>query len=329
MTTLETLNDGLIEQLKDVYSAENQLLKAIPKLISKATNPKLKQALQAHLAETEGQVARLEQIGTQLKAKLTGHLCKAMKGLIEEGEEMLKVDSENAALIDVLLVAAARRVEHYEMAAYCTMRAMAEELGETKIAKLFIDSFEEEEKADETLLSILEDEILADANAPMLQGTEDSSRKENSSQKPQKSKKSESNVRLFGFLSCLFLVHQVANVALAETNEHVARNENVAEQYKPDNTGKNVRDRNDTRKTADDQNLIGSETEVVARIRREIMANDSLSTNAHNVKIVVEDGRVLLRGPVKSDEERTVIGSTASRVASGFRVVNQLEVAPS
>ena len=103
----------------------------------------------------------------------------------------------------------------------------------------------------------------------------------------------------------------------------------MAEQYKPDNTGKNVRDRNDTRKTADDQNLIGSETEVVARIRREIMANDSLSTNAHNVKIVVEDGRVLLRGPVKSDEERTVIGSTASRVASGFRVVNQLEVAPS
>ena len=117
-TKLTTLRDGLLNEVKDLYSAEHQLLKALPKMEKKAENQKLKEALHAHLLETEGQIERLDKIGTLLDAKLSGKTCKAMQGLIEESNEVIGEQSDNKALLDLLLIGAARRVEHYEMAAH-------------------------------------------------------------------------------------------------------------------------------------------------------------------------------------------------------------------
>jgi hypothetical protein len=116
--------------------------------------------------------------------------------------------------------------------------------------------------------------------------------------------------------------------ASAETQSDRMKNEKEAVEYKADDTGRNVRDNNSTRKTADDQNLIDNTTQTLARIRREIVANGSLSTNAHNVKIIVENGQVLLRGPVNSPTEKKWIGETAGKIASNLTVVNELEVLP-
>ena len=165
MSKSETLTDGLLDELKDLYSAENQLIKALPKMAKKAVNPKLKNAFTSHLEETQGQVDRLDRISTLIKQPLSGKTCKAMKGLLEEGKEVLEKESENDALIDALLIGAARRVEHYEIAAYCTARAMAAELGQDAIAKLLGETFDEEMKADSGLSGILKDEVLPEANS--------------------------------------------------------------------------------------------------------------------------------------------------------------------
>jgi hypothetical protein len=110
---------------------------------------------------------------------------------------------------------------------------------------------------------------------------------------------------------------------------YMVKNEQEASKYSPDDTGKNIRDNNSNRKTADDQNIFGDETEVLARIRREILQNENLSMNGQNVKIIVENGKVLLRGPVSSLHERKWIGETAAKVASKLKIVNELEIAPS
>ena len=159
-TEIKTLRDVLIDELKDIYSAENQLTKALPKMEKKASNAKLKAAFKSHLEETKQQIERLKIIGTQLGISLSGKTCKAMQGLVEEGDEVISEESPNPALIDSLLIGAAQRVEHYEIAAYGTARAFAQQLGETKVVKLLDATIKEEGAADKKLTMISEKDIL-------------------------------------------------------------------------------------------------------------------------------------------------------------------------
>lgn len=162
--SMDSLNDLLEDELKDIYNAENQLLKALPKMAKKASSDKLKKAFTDHLKETEGHVARLEKIGKSLDIKLTGKKCAAMEGLVEEGKEILEEDGEDA-VIDAALIGAAQRVEHYEMAAYGTIRGMAEALGHDEIVSLLQKTLDEEGAADKKLTAIAEGGVLSDAAA--------------------------------------------------------------------------------------------------------------------------------------------------------------------
>ncbi len=157
---MSELKDALVEELKDLYSAEKQLVKALPKMEKGASNPKLKKAIRDHLEETKIQIERLEQMGEELGERLSGKTCKGMEGLIKEGEEALSESSENKAIIDALIIGAAQRVEHYEIAAYGTSRAMAEQLGASKIVKLLDMTIKEEGAADKKLTQISEGEVL-------------------------------------------------------------------------------------------------------------------------------------------------------------------------
>jgi ferritin-like metal-binding protein YciE len=162
--TFENLSEVLADQLRDIYNAENQLVKALPKLVKRASSRELKDAISSHLKETEGHVKRLETIGKKLDIKLRGKVCRAMEGLIEEGKEAIDSDGEGA-LVDTALIAAAQRVEHYEMAAYGTARAVAEQLGHSDVAELLQATLNEEKAADEKLTQISLEEILVGAAA--------------------------------------------------------------------------------------------------------------------------------------------------------------------
>jgi ferritin-like metal-binding protein YciE len=159
---IPTLSKLFEDQLRDIRSAEGQLVKALPKMAKKATSPGLKQAFTSHLAETKNQVERLDQIGENLGLKLTGKKCKAMEGLVEEGAEVLEAEGPGA-VIDSALIAAAQRVEHYEISAYGTARAMAEKLGHKAAVGLLQETLDEESAADEKLSAISLGEILPEA----------------------------------------------------------------------------------------------------------------------------------------------------------------------
>jgi ferritin-like metal-binding protein YciE len=160
---LSSLQDLLHDSLKDLHSAETQLTKALPKMAKKAGSDDLRQAIEGHLEETEGQLSRLEQIGDVLGVKLTGKRCKAMEGLLEEGKEVLDADGD-AAVLDAAMIAAAQRVEHYEISAYGSARAVAECLGMNDVAELLQQSLDEESAANEKLTAISEQEILPEAS---------------------------------------------------------------------------------------------------------------------------------------------------------------------
>lgn len=159
---MDSLHELMVDELKDLFSAENQLLKALPKMAKKASSAQLKEAFSGHLKETEGHVKRLQQIARALSIDLGGKKCHAMEGLIEEGNEALEEDGPDA-VIDSALIGAARRVEHYEMAAYCSTRGMAEELGNDQVAKLLEETTNEEEAADDKLKAIAQDEVFPQA----------------------------------------------------------------------------------------------------------------------------------------------------------------------
>ena len=156
---LPTIEKLLEDQLKDIYSAETQLVKALPKMAKKAAAAGLKNAITSHLEETKHQVERLTEIGQTLGIKLSGKKCKAMEGLIEEGSEVLEAEGPGP-VIDTALIAAAQRVEHYEISAYGSARALAAHLGREDVVGLLTETLEEESAADEKLTSICEDEIL-------------------------------------------------------------------------------------------------------------------------------------------------------------------------
>jgi ferritin-like metal-binding protein YciE len=159
---LDTLKKLYIEELRDVYSAENQLLKALPKMAKGASSADLKEAFETHLEQTKGHVERLDEIFEALDEKATGKTCKAMQGLIEEGSEMLEEEGEES-VIDAGLIGAAQRVEHYEIAAYGTLRGFAELLGEEDAVELLQQTLDEEGETDKLLTDLAEDIVNPEA----------------------------------------------------------------------------------------------------------------------------------------------------------------------
>src|SRR5882724_4118586 len=161
---LNTLEDLLHHELKDLYSAENQLVKALPKMAKAATNAELKAGFEEHLEQTRGHVERLDEIARQLGKKLTGHKCKAMEGLIEEGSDLIGEDADDSVR-DAGLIGAAQRVEHYEIAGYGTAAALAEKLGLSDVAEVLAETLEEEKQTDAKLTEIAESAVNAEAHA--------------------------------------------------------------------------------------------------------------------------------------------------------------------
>lgn len=167
---LMTLQDLLVDQLKDIYSAENQLVKALPRMAAAATSPDLKEAFESHLVETETHVARLEQIFQRLNIKPGRKKCKAMEGLVAEGKETIDEKAE-AIVHDAALIAAAQRVEHYEIAAYGTARTFATILGDDETAELLQTTLDEENQCNSKLTEIAMSGINQEAVAPQEVGS--------------------------------------------------------------------------------------------------------------------------------------------------------------
>lgn len=149
----EGLKELYVEELKDLYNAENQLVKALPKMAKAASSEELRQGFEEHLEQTKGHVQRLEQIFRSLDESPKGKKCKGMAGLVEEGAEVMDEDFEGA-LMDAALIGAAQRVEHYEIAAYGTVCEFAKELGETEQESLLKETLEEEKETDEKLTKL-------------------------------------------------------------------------------------------------------------------------------------------------------------------------------
>jgi len=153
MSKIKTTRDLLIHELKDLYSAETQLIKALPKMAKAATDEDLKEGFTSHLEETKGHVERLEKIAEIMEFTPRGVTCKAMKGLIEEGGETIEEDAE-PTLKDLALITAAQKVEHYEISGYGSVRALSEALGLTDVTELLQATIEEEGAGDKTLGSV-------------------------------------------------------------------------------------------------------------------------------------------------------------------------------
>ena len=170
---LDSLQKALQEQIRDLFSAENQLVKALPKMAKNASSDTLREAIEDHLEETRGHVERLQEIAEILEFKPGGKKCKAMEGLIAEGKEVLEEDGEGA-VIDLAMIGAAQRVEHYEIAAYGTARAMAERLGQSQVVRLLQATLDEEGAADKKLTEIAEDEVLGAASVATDESEEES-----------------------------------------------------------------------------------------------------------------------------------------------------------
>ena len=159
---MNPLEELLEDELKDLYSAENQLVKALPRMAKAASSPELRRAFERHLEETKRQVERLNTIGENLEMKLTGKKCKAMEGLIEEGKELMEEDLDDNVL-DAGLIGAAQKVEHYEIAAYGCVCTYAEMLGYDQVHELLGQNLDEEETTDQRLTALAESVINPEA----------------------------------------------------------------------------------------------------------------------------------------------------------------------
>jgi ferritin-like metal-binding protein YciE len=155
MGKMKSLQDLFVEQLRDLYYAEKQIIKALPKMAKKATSGELKKAFETHLHETEDQVERLERVFEKLEMTARGKTCPAMDGLIDEGKEIMTEDAE-PSVMDAGLIAAAQKVEHYEIASYGTLRTYAKMLGYNKIADLLQETLDEEGNTDKKLSQLAE-----------------------------------------------------------------------------------------------------------------------------------------------------------------------------
>lgn len=158
MASLDSLDALLEEELKDIYDAEKQLTKALPKMIKKASSPELKEAFEEHLQQTEQHLQRLEQVFGHLEMPAKGKKCEGMKHLIEEGESMIS-EAEDDDTRDAILIAAAQKVEHYEIASYGTLRTWANLLDKSEAAALLEETLEEEKETDQKLTGIAESSV--------------------------------------------------------------------------------------------------------------------------------------------------------------------------
>jgi ferritin-like metal-binding protein YciE len=160
---VKTVQDLLVDELRDIYHAEKQLVKALPKMVKAAKSDKLRQAFQHHLEETRGQVERLEMVFERLEVPARAKRCEAMAGLIEEAQEMVD-EIKSPEVLDVALIAAAQKVEHYEIASYGSVHALAQATGQEEVAQLLSQTLEEEKAADQKLNQI----ALSDVNKTAL-----------------------------------------------------------------------------------------------------------------------------------------------------------------
>jgi ferritin-like metal-binding protein YciE len=158
MSKLASLDDLLVHELQDIYHAEGQILSALPKMMKAATHPDLKDAFVEHLQQTEGQVRRLEQAFKLLGVPAKGKKCEGMAGLLEEGRKVMAADAEPSVL-DAALIAAAQKVEHYEIASYGCVCTYAEMLGYDQVHELLGQNLDEEETTDQKLTALAEDVI--------------------------------------------------------------------------------------------------------------------------------------------------------------------------
>ena len=158
----EFLHEPFVDALKDIYDAEQQLVKALPKVAKKADHPDLKKAFTAHLEETKEQVTRLEAVFKSIKEKPTRKTCEAMKGLLEEADEIIE-EEESGPSTDALLILAAQKVEHYEIATYGTLKCWAEQMEHSEAAKLLDETLDEEKAADVKLTEVALEEAEEEA----------------------------------------------------------------------------------------------------------------------------------------------------------------------
>jgi ferritin-like metal-binding protein YciE len=164
MADAGTLHDAFLDEIRDLYDAEKQLTKALPKLAKTATSPKLRDAFESHLEETRGHVERLEQVFASLDEKVRGKHCDGIAGIIEEGKSMMEEDFEETTM-DACLIAAGQRAEHYEIGAYGTVVAWAQAMGHTEAARLLQQNLNEEKAADKKLSALAEGGINQQAAA--------------------------------------------------------------------------------------------------------------------------------------------------------------------
>jgi ferritin-like metal-binding protein YciE len=150
---MESMHELLVDEIKDLFSAESQLVKALPRMAKNAQNPELRRAFEHHLKQTEQHVRRLEQVAERLEAKPRGKKCVGMEGLIEEGKEII-TEGPEPSVLDAGLIGAAQKVEHYEMAAYGTARSHAELLGYADVARTLQTTLDEEGEANKKLTAI-------------------------------------------------------------------------------------------------------------------------------------------------------------------------------
>jgi ferritin-like metal-binding protein YciE len=151
----QELKELLVDELKDLYNAETQLTRALPKMVKAAHEEKLKNAIEEHLHQTEGHVERLTKVFEELDEKARGKTCHGMMGLIEEGKEhIIEGSKKEENIADLDLISCAQKVEHYEISAYGTVRTLAEKLGESKVVELLSETEDEEKKADDLLTEI-------------------------------------------------------------------------------------------------------------------------------------------------------------------------------
>ena len=162
MPSMETLQELLVHELQDLYNAENQIIKALPRMAKRTTSTELREAFEEHLSQTEMQAQRLERALALLDAPVRGKNCDGMQGILEEGRKLMEEDSSDDVL-NAGLIAAAQKVEHYEIASYGSVKAWAELLGQDEITALLEETLEEEEATDRKLSELAESMINAEA----------------------------------------------------------------------------------------------------------------------------------------------------------------------
>ena len=169
------LRDALVDEIKDLYNAEKQIVKALPRMVKGATSEELRDAFESHLAETQEQIERLEQVFENLDEKVRGKHCDGIAGIIDEGKSIMEEDFDSATM-DACLIAAGQRAEHYEIAAYGTLIAWARAMGHTEAADLLQQNLDEEKAADDKLTAIAEGGINQSAADDAHGGEEEQSR---------------------------------------------------------------------------------------------------------------------------------------------------------